>query len=465
MKILIAASEVAPIVKIGGLADVVGSLPKALEKIGVDADVIIPYFPSANLSTFRVFKSIDIQVPFAESSVAVSVYKTRLPNSNVDVFLLKNDHYFGSGGKQAFLNTVSETETFTFFAKAVVEYIKTALNTYDLVHCNDWHTGLITHLLEDELGLERPATLFTVHNLLYQGIGGEEIIKDAGITPGEHPTVDWNISEGNINLMLQGLASSDYINTVSPTYASEIKQLNTGSKVSDVLVSKENRLDGILNGIDTTQFPRYYDVSNYKTGKNSDKEKLLNLLGLENNLTKPIFSFVSRLDPNQKGLDILIKTIPEIVKNGGQFVLLGVGDHDWEQKFVDLGMKDNVSINIAFSADKANSIYSGSDFLIIPSKYEPCGLTQMIAMWYGTLPVVHAVGGLKDSVNDGVNGFCFADYSSGRLLDSILRAFKIYHNFSSMDTMIKNAMKTDFTWEKSALKYKNLYEKVIALRA
>ena len=465
LKVLIAASEVAPIVKLGGLGDVIGSLPKALEKVGVNADVVVPFFDNTKLEGLSVYKSLDLNVPFGGENNVVEVFKTKLPRSNVDVFLLKNFRYFSKGGKDAFANSLSETEMFTFFDMAVVEYVKSEFNTYDLVHCNDWHTGLVTHLLHDELGLERPATLFTIHNLLYQGKGGVDLIKDVGIYPGEHRLIDWDVSDGDLNLILQGITSSDYINTVSPTYAREIVTQEFGKELSEVIKNREGRLTGILNGIDYSQFPRNYDAGNHAHAKKGYKENVQKELKLEKS-GKPVFAFISRLDVNQKCLDLLIKIVPEIVKNGGQFVLLGTGDKAWEEKFAELNEKEdlrgNVSVNVKFDVALANQIYAASDFLLVPSKYEPCGLIQMIGMWYGSLPIVHEVGGLKDSVTDGVNGFSFDSYSSGRFLSAVLRAFKVYGTHL-MDTMVVNAMKSDFSWDKSALEYKILYEKVVKL--
>ena len=248
MKVLLVASEVAPIIKLGGLGDVTGSLPIALEKIGVNVDVVVPYFPIAKF-TEKVFKSLELNIPFNEETVKVEVYKTKLPNSNVDTFLLKNDKYFTLGGTNAFANNISETEMFTFFDRAVVELIKQQFNTYDIVHCNDWHAGLITHLLKDELPDSRPHTLFTIHNLLYQGIAGSKLVQEVGIVPGAHPLIDWDIQDGDINLMLQGVTSSDYINTVSPTYAKEILTEEYARDMADVLTAREHRFSCIIHNI------------------------------------------------------------------------------------------------------------------------------------------------------------------------------------------------------------------------
>lgn len=466
MKVLIAASEVAPIVKLGGLGDVIGSLPKALEKINVDADVIVPFYPIAKTENIKVYKSQEVDVPFDNETHVVEVHKTKLPDSHVDVFLLKNK-IFAQGGQNAFANSISETEMFAFFNRSVVEFIKAGFNTYDLVHCNDWHTGMITHILSDELELERPATLLTVHNLSYQGWGETEIVEELGIIPGDHPLIDWDISDGDINFLLQGVTSSDFVSTVSQSYAKEILAKDLGGELAEILYARRGRLMGILNGIDYSAFPKDYDVSNWKLKKAPAKKKLIEKMKLEGDTKKPIFSFISRLDPNQKGLDILLDVIPHIVKEGGQFILLGTGDPAWHEKFKklkeDKDLKDNISINIEFDVQLALDIYAGSDFKLIPSRFEPCGLTQMISMWYGTIPIAHATGGLRDSIDTEKNGFLFNVYDSKDFKKALNKAFQVFGT-ENYDQMVETAMKEDFGWAKSAKKYEELYEKVIQIK-
>ncbi|MFC1722107.1 glycogen synthase [Patescibacteria group bacterium] len=468
MKVLLAASEVAPIVKIGGLGDVIGSLPKALEIIGINADVIVPFYPVAKVEKLKLIKSLELNIPFDNGNHVVEVIKTKLPDSNVDVLLLKNSEYFSPGGSNAFLNNPSETELFSFFSRAVVEYIKAEFNTYDLIHCHDWHTGLITHILQEELGRDRPATLFTIHNLFYQGKGEVELVKELGFSPGSHPLIDYDIKDGDINLLYQGVTSSDYVSTVSETYAEEIKTKEFGDEMAEILIARKDKLTGILNGIDYSFFPRDYDIKNWKDKKKKHKDELKKMLKLKDS-KKPLFSFVSRLDPGQKGLDILYVSLQHIMQMGGQFVLLGTGDPAWEKKFRDLGnerkFKSNMSINIEFSVDLANKIYSGSDYFFVPSRYEPCGLTQMIAMHYGTPPVVRAVGGLKDTVDDGVNGYVFKKYTSIDLNKAIDSAFKTYEDENEYSSMVEAALNEDFSWTKSAEKYAKLYEDIISSRS
>lgn len=466
MHVLIAASEVAPIIKLGGLGDVIGSLPKALEDIDVNADVIVPFFPKAKVENLKIYKSHELEVPFANDSHTVEIHKTKLPASNVDVFLVKSNMFAG-GGEDAFAGTMSETEMFSFFDRCVVEFIKSGFNTYDLVHCNDWHTGLITHTLSDELTVNRPATLHTIHNLSYQGEASERLVQEMGFVPGSHPLIDWDIQDGDINLLLQGITSSDFVSTVSPSYAKEILEKGLGENMSDILSNRQGRLVGILNGISYEDFPRDYTSKDWELKKTKNKKSLLKKMKLEVDPKKPLFGFISRLDPNQKGLDILLKVVPDIVKNGGQFVLLGTGDPIWEEKLEKLTenkkLKDNISINIEFDVDLALDIYKGVDFKLIPSRFEPCGLTQMISMWYGTIPIAHAVGGLKDSIEDKKDGFLFKKYLAKDFSKALDLAFEIYGT-NDYKKMVQNAMGRNFSWKKSAKEYKDLYQKVVQLR-
>lgn len=479
LKVLICASEVWPIIKLGGLGDVIGSLPKFLEKIGVEADVVVPFFPSAKLEGFKCYKSLSFQINYKKENFLVDVWATKLPNSSVDVFLLKNDMFFGDYGKEAFLNNIGETQCFSFFSKCIVELIKSRFNVYDVVHCNDWHTGLVPHLLVEELKSFRPATIMTIHNLSYQGLGDESLIYDVGLNPSSHKTIIWDLSDGNLNLLMQGIMMCDFISTVSPSYAKELVSINDDAQIIQVLKSRKDRLIGILNGLDYSAFPRQITKDNLNDNswlsiKDDDKISLGKELGIfsgssyEEELFKkvPVFSMISRLDPNQKGLDILYEIVPQIVEMGGKFVLLGSGDKEWEAKFLSLQERlgrSNVSINIKFDQNLALRIYKGSDFFLIPSKFEPCGLTQMIAMWYGAIPVAHAVGGLKDTISHGKTGFLFMEYSKEAFAKSIEKCFSIYRGDVFFE-MAKNCLNQNFSFEKSAQNYKDLYEKAVQIR-
>ncbi len=470
LKVLVCASEVAPVIKIGGLGDVVGSLPKALEKIGVDSDVVVPFFPTAKVQNLSTYKSRVLEVAYGSRLYEVEVWATRLPFSSVDLYLLKNDFFFSAGGKDAFLDTPSETRVFAFFSKCVCELVKSRFNTYDVVHCNDWHTGLIPRLLSDELKLSRPATIMTIHNISYQGVSEPFMLFDLGLKPELHKTIQWDISDGDLNLLMQGIMSADFINTVSPSYAEELVMGADSSQVGQVIVARKDRLIGILNGLDYQAFPREFAVTNWQQEKQKSKDLLRGELGISVDRDRPVFSMISRLDPNQKGLDILHGVVPDIAELGGDFILLGSGDKSWETKFAELESRINsqhnrkaVSVLTRFDPELANRIYQGSDFFLIPSRFEPCGLTQMIAMWYGTVPVAHAVGGLKDTIKHGKTGFLFNDYSSPAFLASIKKCFNIYKSPFHF-AIVEECLKQDFSFDKSAKLYKELYEKAVQIR-
>ena len=455
MKVLFVSSEAAPFKKFGGLGDYSGSLPKALEKENVEVDLILPYYDDAKFEGLKVFEALTLFVPFNNDSIEVTYMKTKLPGSDVDVLMPRHKLTFSG-------DFLSDAEFYALFNKCVVEYIKARYNTYTVIHCNDWHTGFIVHLLEDELGKERPKTLLTIHNLGYQGVSSATIVKKLGFVPGEHQLLDYDMSDGNVNMLFQGITSADYLNTVSESYAKELQTKEFGGVFTDIFKQKAHRFSGILNGIDYTTLPRDFDLTNWQQAVPQHKKEIQEELGLQVG-GRPLFSFISRLDPGQKGLDVLFDALDTIFSAGGQFILLGTGDPIWEGKFKELSEKyknNDISINIMFDVKLAQRIYQGSDFFFVPSKYEPCGLTQMMAMWYGVLPIVHAVGGLKDTVVNMENGFTYEDHTSKALSSSIGDALKVYKDKKTMKSMIEAALKSDFSWDKSAKLYKNLYYKL-----
>lgn len=479
MKVLFVASEVAPIIKIGGLGDVAGSLPKALEKLGVDVDVIVPFYSLIDESKFSFMKQMEISVPYAGATHEVGVYKTKLPGSEVDAILLRNLEYLSGGGLQAFSNLRNEIERFSFFDRAVVEFIKCSFNVYDLVHCNDWHTGLITHLLEEEVGQERPATLFTIHNIAYQGETSMDLVAEVGLNIALHDVLRWDLDDGNVNFMLEGIASSDAVSTVSKSYANEIMFPDIGGAMADILRGKSGRVFGILNGIDygvylglqslaqkaEAKLELFSEIgSNPRQGRTLGRDDPYAGTIPQQGQTL-VVSVISRIDANQKGLDILYEAMPEILKHDVRFILLGKGDKVYEEKFKALEAQypEKVSVNIGFSEDMARKIYAGSDLFLMPSRTEPCGLAQMIAMRYGALPLVHETGGLKDTVSDGVDGFSFQIFTASELVKAFNRALKVYGS-EKWAEMVGVAMKKDFSWGSSAREYVDLYEKVVGYK-
>ncbi len=462
MKVLFAAAEVAPIVKMGGLGDVIGALPKALSKLKLDCDVIVPFYTTVDVSKYSFYKHLDLPVTYGGKTYTTQVYRCKLPSSDVDVFLIKQDDFFDI--KKGYI--VNEVVPYSFFCRAVVAFIKEGFNTYDIVHAHDWHTGMLPHLLTDELGESKPPVLFTIHNISYQGNTEMMILKDMDVDPTIHPSVLYDIQDGFLNFMQEAIMNADYISTVSPSYASEILFNDISGSLSSILYDRRSRLTGILNGIDYEVMHKDYDSTTWQRVKQGHKTSLLAKLGITNT-ELPLFSYISRLDPNQKGIDIMYDCIEPIVKDFGTFVLLGTGDPIWEAKLKELGDVLNAkygaktSINIQFDTHLADEIYKASDFFFVPSRFEPCGLTQMMAMYYGALPIVRDTGGLKDSVTDSVNGFKFKIYSSSDLLATINRAMKFYANKPVYEKMVTTALQADYGWESSALEYKKLYQTIL----
>jgi starch synthase len=300
---------------------------------------------------------------------------------------------------------------------------------------------------------------------MYQGIGHSGIIKRAGLNAGEHQLLNWDIMDGDINMMFQGITSSDYVNTVSESYAKEILTKEYGGIFSEVLKAREGRLSGIVNGVDYSVLERNYDIKNWQLGKKNAKNTLCEKLGIICPKEKPVFSYIGRLDPGQKGLDLIYEIVPYILKEGASFILLGTGDPLWEGKIKDLSDKfkktKRVSCNIVFDVDLANQIYSASDFLLVPSKYEPCGLIQMIAMYYGTIPVARSVGGLRDTIEDSKTGLLFKKYKESDFEDAVDRALRLFDSKEKYELMVEEAMSQDFSWRQSAVKYADLYAKIL----
>lgn len=459
MNILFVTSEVASIKKFGGLGDYSAALPKALVQLGQNVDIIMPYYSDSNLTAKKVIKCLDLLVPFAGQTIEVEILKTKLADSTVDVFMVK------PANSVRFFDNYADYKFFSFFDKCVLEFINSQFNTYDLIQCNDWHTGLLPVLLADSLGAERPKTLFTIHNLGYQGISPPALLKDLDLIPGNHKVVDWDIEDGDLNMLLEGISTSDFVSTVSPTYAAELLRHDVAGEFADIFLARSGRFEGILNGLDYTTLPSEFTLQTWKAKKKKKKALLLNRLGLPQTETVPLYAFVSRLDAGQKGLDILYELLEAALDQEFCFVLLGTGDPGWEAKFKDFATrpdaKSKISVNILFDEALANSIFEGSDFFLMPSKYEPCGLTQMIAMHYGTPPIVHGVGGLKDSVLDGVTGFVFDTYTAEAFYQAIKSSMSFYANQSKYEAMVTACLSQDFSWSVSAKKYVTLYQKIL----
>lgn len=482
MNVLLAASECAPLVKVGGIADVIGSLPIALKAANVDARVVIPYYKplKESLDISQIVLTREAVVEYGGKKYLTTVYRTHLKPNDVPVYLLDNEEYLGNGGVYYSPDTLpspeSELERFAFFSKAVTD-IFTYHNDFfnpDVIHCNDWHTGIIPQLMQARRFNSQTniKTIFTIHNLGYQGFSKIDVIEKLGMNPNMDATIKWDMQDDNVDFVLQGIVGSDYVTTVSERYAEEIQTVEFGEGLHDIIQARRGRLVGILNGISyevfnpqsDTHIYAKYGSSNHLEGKTDNKMALLKTLGLDTDPNKPLLGIVSRL-VTQKGLDVVVDSISEIINLGYQIVVLGTGEPFIEERFKEYN--DNpvthhaFKANILFSEEMARKIYAASDMFLIPSRYEPCGLTQMIAMKYGSVPVVRATGGLYDTVQDMNTGFTFNDLTKTEMLTALERAVNVYKTKDVWNKIVKSCMAADFSWDESAKKYINLYSKTI----
>lgn len=475
MKVLFSVWELDPFFKIGGLGDVARALPGALKKLGVDIRVVVPYYKVVNMGRNKKVQKGKFHMQYAGKKESVEIWEVTHPYMQVTAYFLKNDTY---------LDAASSIETWGFFNKAVVEIIKNNILNWqpDIVHVNDCHCGLIPLLVKlEKLPVK---TMLTIHNLAYQKKTSVEVIKHMGIDPKLSQALLWEIKENQINFLMEAIIHADIITTVSPSYAKEILSEEFGAGLNEVLRGMEGKIFGILNGIDidwshtthdmAVKYPygpsekrvddkiQYYD---WKEGKRLNKRFLQKKLGLKVDRNIPMLCFIGRIDALQKGLDILHTMLRRIDQTQFEFVILGSGNAEWEERYTWLSAfyPKYISTNFLFDDKLAHQIYAASDFIVIPSRYEPCGLIQMIAMLFGTIPIAHSTGGLKDSIKDGYNGFLFAPYNSEALENQVMKAVTMWkEDRTGFEKMVENAQATDFSWNKSAEKYLALYEKLIS---
>ncbi|MFH1598201.1 MAG: glycogen/starch synthase [Patescibacteria group bacterium] len=477
-KILFASSELTPIAKVGGLGDVAGALPIALKNLGQDIRVTIPKYGSIDSKKYPAKKIIDnIEVTLGEEKKIINLWEAKIPNIKAPIYLIENKEFLGENGiyfeKSAFVGSFAEIKRFLFFSAATLAIFE-KLNWWpDILHCQDWHTGIIPKLLEEKQLVDdryqKINSVFTIHNLANQGKWDAEEIKSFLGLPDLKPVI-----KKEINLIQQGILNADLLNTVSPTYAQEILTPEFGEQLEKDLRKQKDHLFGILNGIDMDRFNPATDPeikANY-SAKNVE-DKMLNKLdlqkevGFKQNTESPLFGLVSRLT-DQKGIELIGEIIEPIVKLGGQFVVLGQGAPDLERILVaaQKKFKKDVFVTIGFDAGLAQKIYAGSDIFLMPSRFEPCGLGQLIAMRYGTLPIVRATGGLKDTVADAVEdpklgkGFVFEEYNSQGLLQKAKEAVSLFKEREKWAKIMIRGMETDFSWRKSSEEYLKLYQKV-----
>ncbi len=457
MKVLFAVWELDPLIKVGGLGDVAASLPRALSILGIDIRIIIPFYKALKLRRSRKKLIKRFTLRYAERNEKVEIYEVAHPVSKVPVYLLKNSKY---------LDAPVFPDTFAFFDKAIVTMVAENHLSWipEIIHCNDVHAALIPLLLKERKMFIK--TMLTIHNLTYQGRTSLDILDKIGIEKNKCQVVQWETKSRQINFLLEGITHADIITTVSPTYALEILTEEYGAGLEEVLRGKEGRIFGVLNGIDDHRRELMRPTQqSWEEEKKISKRYLQKKLGLKVDESIPLLAFIGRLDPKQKGIDILHKMLRTIDLRGYEFVILGKGDLEWEERFqwLDTFYPKNVACTFIFNDRLANQIYSASDFILIPSKFEPCGLIQMIAMSYGTIPIAHRTGGLIDSIKNGHNGFLFDNYSAEALRETVEKAVSVWrHEKKKYKEMVENALSTDFSWDKSAKDYLRLYEKLIS---
>lgn len=480
LKILIIAAELTPLAKVGGLADVIGALPKALKKLNQDVRIIIPKYGIINEKKYKLKKiKSKIKIPFEGDFELVDIYKTNLPDSTVPIYLIDHQKYLGNNGVYMSADASSdgsatEAHRFTFFTRAILETFKELKWQPDILHCHDWHVGLLSPLVK-ALKIKIP-TLFTIHNLAYQGVYNSKTVlrmlnakKLMAL-----PSIKMELKKHDyLNYLEQSILNADLINTVSPNYAKEILTKEFGCGQEKNLKLRKKDLSGILNGIDVEKFnpatdpdiPFKYSAQKLNN-KLKNKSALLRLCKLKTNNKTPLIGVVGRLT-EQKGFDILLPIMEDLLKLNIQFVLLGTGDKRYEKEYKKLAREhNNFYAKLDFDAALAQKIYAGSDIFLMPSRFEPCGLGQMISMRYGTLPIVRATGGLKDTVTDFKQshgtGFVFKNYKAEELLKTTKRAIDSFNNQKNKWSGVqKRAMTQDFSWTKSAEKYLKLYTKLI----
>lgn len=474
-KIYMVSSEVAPFAKTGGLGDVVGSLPSALADIGDDVRVVMPKYgciPHEYLEQME-FKFF-IYIPLGWRRKYCGVFE--LVKDNVTYYFIDNEYYFGD----PYLYKWNDLERFAFFDKAALEILKHIDWKPDVIHCHDWQTGMVPVILNayyvrDEF-YQGIKTVFTIHNLRYQGIYSIDIVADFFSLGREFFSSDKLEFHGCANLLKGGIVYSDFVSTVSPTYAEEIKTPMGGEKLDGLLSARSQSLFGILNGIDYNTYnpktDKYlfenYDAKTVIEKKKINKMKLQEQLGLVVDGEKVMIGIISRL-VDQKGFDIISEAMGELMNMDIQLVVVGTGDAKYENLFRHNAWcnAQKMSANIMFSNDLAHKVYAACDLFLMPSMFEPCGLSQIISLAYGTIPIVRETGGLKDSIRpyneftgEG-NGFSFYPYSAHDMMHTVRYAIQIFSDKKAWNTLVKRAMKEDFSWKESAKKYQEMYDKLM----
>lgn len=483
MKVLVASSEIVPFAKTGGLADVTGALSRALRRAGVEADCVLPLYRTVDRSRFPMTQSgAPVRVPLGHREETGTIEETDA-GDGVRAFLVRNDRYFD---REFYYGTkngeyADNCERFTFFCRAVMEWLVRTGRRYDILHCNDWQTALIpayakTLYLQEE-AIRSAGTVFTVHNLGYQGLFWNHDLPLTGL--------GWDLFTpqglefyGKLNLMKAGLVFADILSTVSPTYSQEIQTPEYGYGLEGVLYERREDLYGIINGIDDDEWNPATDRmiaapfgKEDLSGKEACRADLLVEFGWTGPVKDAVVGMIGRLTA-QKGLDLLSEIGEWLAAQPVRVVLLGFGERNYEEAMAELGRKhpDRISVRLAYDNRLAHKIEAGADVYLMPSRYEPCGLNQIYSLRYGTVPIVRRTGGLADTVIDADRdteegtGFTFAGYDAADLKEALSRALAAYADRPRWEGIMRRGMEKDFSWGPSAREYVALYEKALRKR-
>jgi starch synthase len=481
LKILFASSEVAPFAKTGGLADVSASLPSALADSGHQVIIVMPLYRTIKQGDFDLVPFENpLEVSFNGEIIEEKIFFAQRVR-NPTVYFIQQDKFFD---REALYGTPEgdypdNAERFIFFSRGILQAAKSINFQPDIIHCNDWQTGLVPvylrSLYKTDPFLQNMRVIFTIHNLAYQGIFPKEYMRTSEL-PSEVFSMDGIEYYNKMNFMKAGIVFADFITTVSEKYAHEIRTSEFGYGLEGVLENRQSNLFGVLNGVDYSQWSPESDphiAANYHlmdlSGKQECKKDLMNIFQLSGSKDWPVIGMISRL-ADQKGFDILAEALNELLKRNLFLVILGKGDEKYERQFGKIAeeYKGRVGVKIAFDNALAHKIEAGSDMFLMPSRYEPCGLNQMYSLKYGTIPVVRATGGLDDTIREfdpktgEGNGFKFEDYSSQALIAAVEKAISVFNTKDAWRRLMDNAMKEDFSWTKSANKYEEIYTKALS---
>jgi len=474
MRVIFIASEANPYIKTGGLGDVTGSLPKYLRKLGVEVFLILPLYKNIKEKKLDLEFIDENEIIIDNNVYRFKFYKDRL-NFDYNQFFIENDYFFDRKGIYN-ENNVDYPDNYLRFGLFSLASLKLSIKNLkpDIIHIHDWQTSLVP--VYNKIILNNSVkTILTIHNLAYQGIFNKDSIKSLGL-PDNLFSIDKLEFYGNINFLKGGILFSDYITTVSPTYSKEIQKDEFGFGLQGVLKNRRENLIGILNGIDYDYWDPEKDKMIYKNYnfnnigfKKENKTALFKELNVNFDIEKPLYSIITRIT-NQKGIDLILEIFDKFMELPINFIILGTGDKDVENRFLELNkIYENRFLSlIIFDEDLSHKIYASSDFFLMPSKFEPCGLSQMISLRYGTIPIVRSTGGLRDTIieyNENVgcgNGFVFYDYESYELLDAIKRSLNLYNNNEKLLKVIRIGMNSNFSWENSSKEYLKLYNQLLS---